>query len=172
MPFGLKNTPTIFPRVVVVAFKEYIHKFLEVYLDYWTVFGHVVCKQGLIVDPAKVVVILNLKVPRSVKQLCATLGHTCYYRKFIKSYAQIIAPMETLLKKDATYCLNDDCRKSLDVLKEKMASAPIMVFPEWDIEFHVHVDASCIALEAVLTQEGVEGMDHLIPFASRRLSKA
>ena len=33
MPFGLKNVPTIFSRVVVAAFKEYIHKFLEVYFD-------------------------------------------------------------------------------------------------------------------------------------------
>lgn len=39
MPFGLKNAPSIFSRVVVAAFKEFIHKFLEVYLDYWNVFG-------------------------------------------------------------------------------------------------------------------------------------
>ena len=30
MPFGLKNTPTIFSCVVIVVFKEFIHKFLEV----------------------------------------------------------------------------------------------------------------------------------------------
>jgi hypothetical protein len=53
-----------------------------------------------------------------------------------------------------------------------LASAPILVFPKWDVEFHVHVDASCIALGAVLTQEGGEGLDHPIAFASRRLSKA
>ena len=39
MPFGLKNASAIFLRVVVDAFKEFIHKFLEVYLDDWTVFG-------------------------------------------------------------------------------------------------------------------------------------
>jgi len=39
MPFGLKNALVIFSRVVVITFKEYIHKFLEVYLDDWTVFG-------------------------------------------------------------------------------------------------------------------------------------
>ena len=38
MPFGLKNAPAIFSRVVVVVLKEYIHKFLEVYFDDWTVF--------------------------------------------------------------------------------------------------------------------------------------
>jgi len=39
MSFGLKNAPTIFSRVVVAAFKEFIHKFVEVYFDDWTVFG-------------------------------------------------------------------------------------------------------------------------------------
>jgi len=34
IPFGLKNASAIFSRIIVVAFKEYIHKLLEVYLDY------------------------------------------------------------------------------------------------------------------------------------------
>jgi len=59
--------------------------------------------------------------------------------------------MEQLLKKDATYCWNEECNKSLETIKETMASAPILIFPKWDIEFHVHVDASCIALGEVLT---------------------
>jgi hypothetical protein len=106
MPFGMKNAPAIFSRVVVTTFKEFIHKFLKVYLDDWTVFSllkyhievlmlmldrcrqchislnskkfifcvpfgilldHVVCKHGLLVDPSKVVVILDLHPPTSVR---------------------------------------------------------------------------------------------------------
>ena len=73
-------------------------------VPFGTLLGHVVCKKGLMVDPAKIVVIVNLEALRNVKQLHATLGHTRYYRKIIKSYAQITAPMEKLLKKDATFC--------------------------------------------------------------------
>jgi hypothetical protein len=36
MLFGLKNEPTIFSRIVIDAFKEFIHQFVEVYLDNWT----------------------------------------------------------------------------------------------------------------------------------------
>ena len=39
MPFGLKSAPAMFSRVVISAFKEFIHKFLEVYFDDWTMFG-------------------------------------------------------------------------------------------------------------------------------------
>lgn len=76
--------------------------------------------------------------------------------------------MEQLLKKDATYFWNKECIKNLETLK---ASAPILVFPKWDVEFHVHVNVSCIMLGAVFTQEGTEGIDHPIAFGSHRLSK-
>jgi hypothetical protein len=39
MPFGLKNAPAIFSRVVIVVFKEFIHQFREVYLNDWTVYS-------------------------------------------------------------------------------------------------------------------------------------
>lgn len=40
------------------------------------------------------------------------------------------------------------------------------------MEFHVHVDASCIALGIVLAQPGAGEIDHPIAFASKKLSKA
>jgi hypothetical protein len=142
MPFALKKALVIFSRVVIASFKEFIHHFLEVYLDDWTIYsllkdhvellrmmlercrqcqislnikkcifgtpfgillGHIVCKQGLLVDPANTAVIVNLPPPKLVCQLRATLGHTCYYRKFIKGYAQITVSMEKLLKKDSNF---------------------------------------------------------------------
>jgi hypothetical protein len=161
MPFGLDNAPTIFSRVVIAAFKEFIHQFLEVYLDGWTIYsllkdhvkvlrmmleicrqchislniknfifgtpfgillGHIVCKQGVLVDPAKIAMIVNLPPPKLVHQLGETLGHTCYYMKFIKGYAQIIVAMEKLLRKDSKFQWNEDCQQGLDTLKEKMVS--------------------------------------------------
>jgi hypothetical protein len=106
MPFGLKNAPTMFFRVVVEAFEEFLHKFLEAYFDDWTVFSlmkdhieclrlmldkcrqchislnlkkciffspfgvllrHIVCKQGLLVDPSKIAIIVDLPPPTSVR---------------------------------------------------------------------------------------------------------
>jgi hypothetical protein len=39
--------------------------------------------------------------------------------------------------------------KGFDTLKEKMVTTPILVFPDWEKTFHVHVDASSIALGAI-----------------------
>ena len=79
--------------------------------------------------------------------------------------------MEKLLKKDVTFCWNEECQKRLDVLKENMVITPILVFPDWKKEFHVHVDASCIAVGEEITQASEGDLDHPIAFASRNLSK-
>ena len=80
--------------------------------------------------------------------------------------------MEKLLKKDATFFWDEECQHNLDLLKEKMVTTPILVFLDWKKEFHVHVDASCIALGVVLTQVDEGQMDHPIAFTSRKLSKS
>ena len=132
--------------------------------------GHTVCKHGLLVDPTKIAVIVNLQPPKTVRQLRATLGHTRYYKKIIKGYAQITAPMEKLLRKDTKFQWNDECQHGLDTLKENMVTSPILVFPYWENKFHVHVDASAIALGDILAQPGEGDLDHPIAFTSRKLS--
>jgi hypothetical protein len=71
--------------------------------------GHVVCKQVLLIDPIKIVVIVNLPPPKSVQQLKSTLGHT-WTLMCIRGYAQITASMEKLPKKDIKYQWNDECQ--------------------------------------------------------------
>ena len=58
--------------------------------------------------------------------------------------------MEKLLKRDVKFKWTQECEQSLDILKEKMVTAPILVFPDWKLPFHVHVDASSIALGIIL----------------------
>ena len=124
------------------------------------------------VDPVKIAIIVNLPPPNSVKQLRTTLGHTRYYRKLIKGYAQITEPTEKLLKCDVKFEWTQECQRSLDILKEKMVTTLILVFPDWKFPFHVHVDASSIALGIILAQPGEGGLDHSVAFVSRKISSA
>jgi hypothetical protein len=77
--------------------------------------------------------------------------------------------MEKLLRKDTKFQWNEDCQRSMDTLKEKMVTAPILVFPDWEKTFHVHVDALTIALGAILAHLGAGELDHPIAFSSRKL---
>jgi hypothetical protein len=60
----------------------------------------------------------------------------------------------------------------LDTLKENMVKSHILVFPYWENTFHVHVDASSIALGAIIAHPGARDLDHPIDFASIKLSKS
>jgi hypothetical protein len=65
MPFGLKNAPTIFSKVVVKSFKEFLHIYLEAYFDDWIVFNllqnHIECLRLMLDKCRKCHISLKLK---------------------------------------------------------------------------------------------------------------
>lgn len=65
MPFGLENVLLIFLQVAIATFKEFIHKFLEVYFDDWMMFmpvKHHVASLHLMLDTCqRYQIMLNLK---------------------------------------------------------------------------------------------------------------
>lgn len=74
------------------------------------------------------------------------------------------------MKKEVKFQWNERYQQNLDTLKHKLVTTSILIFPYWKKEFHVHVDASSIALGIVLSQLGEGGLDHPITFSSRKLS--
>ena len=134
--------------------------------------GHIVCKDGIKVDFAKIKIILDLKPPINPKQVRVLLGHTGYYRKFTRHYSDMTYPLEELLKEDQEFKWTEEFQISFDKLKRKLVEAPILKFPNWSTKFHVHIDASGIAIGAILTQPGDDGMDYPIVYSSRKLNKA
>ena len=51
--------------------------------------GHVVSKDGVATDPKKIEAVKEWRTPRNVKEVRSWLGMTGYYRRFMKSYAEI-----------------------------------------------------------------------------------
>jgi hypothetical protein len=60
----------------------------------------------------------------------------------------------------------------MDILKHNLVTAPILVFPDWQKEFHIHMDALSTVLDALLSHLGEGEIDHPIVFSSRKLSPA
>ena len=71
--------------------------------------GHVVCKEGIKVDIAKIKVIIDLKPPVNPKKIRIFLGHTGYHRKFIRHYLDITFLMEELLRIDVPFHWTKEC---------------------------------------------------------------
>ena len=82
--------------------------------------GNIVFKEGIKVEFAKIKIILNLKPPVSSKQVRVLLGHTGYYRKFIRYYSDMTYALEELLREDKEFDWIEECQLSFEKLKRKL----------------------------------------------------
>ena len=115
--------------------------------------GHVISGQGVQTDPKKIETMKDWPIPKNLKALKGFLGLTSYYRKFIKGYGQIAAPLTTLLKKNA-FEWTDKAEKAFEKLKEAISQPPVLALPDFKQGFVVECDVSGVRIGAILMQEG------------------
>ena len=82
--------------------------------------GHIVCKEGIKVDFAKIKIILDLKPPVNSKQVKVLLRHRGYYRKFIGYYLDMTYALEELLREDKEFNWTKECHISFEKPKRKL----------------------------------------------------
>ncbi|KAL0284755.1 UNVERIFIED_CONTAM: Retrovirus-related Pol polyprotein from transposon [Sesamum radiatum] len=126
--------------------------------------GHVVSKEGVQLDPAKVRAILEWRPLKNVSEVRSFLGLVGYYRRFVKDFSVVAKPLTNLLKKNAPFNWNDRCTQSFEELKKRLTSIPILTLPSGDGGYVVYTDASRQGLRCVLMQHG-----KVITYASRQL---
>ena len=123
------------------------------------VLGHIVSKNGIEVDKAKVELISNLPTSKCVRDIRSFLGHVGFYRRFIKDFRAIAGPLCTLLAKDVPFAWSQVCDDAFAKLKTMLVLPPIMC------------DASDYAIGAVLGQRE-DKKAFVIYYASKTLDSA
>ena len=77
-----------------------------------------------------------------------------YYRRFIKNFSQLVAPMTRLTRNEVKFEWNDSCEKAFQELKRRLTSAPIKIVLEMGQRYTVYSDASKDKLGCVWMQSG------------------
>jgi hypothetical protein len=85
--------------------------------------GHIVSAQGVSVDPGKIQATVDWPFPKNLKALRGFLGLTWYYRKFIKGYGSIAAPLTAMLRKNS-FSWSKPAEVAFQALKEAVTHAP------------------------------------------------
>ena len=107
--------------------------------------GHIINNEGIQPDPANIMKVQNWPTPRNATEVRAFLGLAAYYRKFIKGFARLAAPLNELTRKDVPFEWTTDCQFAYDTFKEKLTSPPLLGYPDFSKEFTLHADASLFA---------------------------
>ena len=145
-------------------------EFMKNELDF---LGLVVGKEGIRVNPKKVEVLKTWPKPKTLTEVRSFMGLLQFFRRFIKDFSKISAPLTNLTKKGVGIQKWDEsCDEAFDTLKEAITSAPVLVPPDWKKPFRGHIDASESAVGGTLTQLDDDGNERAIAFFSKKLSQA
>lgn len=85
------------------------------------------------------------------------LGVFGYHHMFIPGYANIVHPINDLLKKDALFEWTESHTTAMDQLAHAVATNPVLQWPNYKWPFFLEVDASQFATGAVLSQKDDQG---------------
>ena len=135
-----------------------------------TYLGHVFSAKGMSPDLKKTQAVVEWPQPTDVAAVRQFIGLASYYRHYIANFAQVAAPLHQLTQKCAPFHWNTDCENAFINLKNRLSTAPILSFSQFDSDaddFSLYTDASTVGVGTVMEQSG-----KVIAYASRSLTQA
>ena len=130
--------------------------------------GHVVSEKGLSMEQDKVKAIQDWPAPTNITGVRSFLGLAGYYRKFVRNFSRIAAPMTELEQKNQTFEWKKPQQNAFEELKKAITSAPILIAPDDTKPYVVTTDASGFAVGATLSQDHGRGQQP-IAFMSKKM---
>lgn len=133
--------------------------------------GYVISEQGIEPGTRKLDAINRYPVPNDIHELRRFLGMASFFRRFIRNYASIVAPLTKLTRKGQIFQWNEEQNDAFVEVKRSLMSKPVLKMYDPKAEkTELHTDASATGLGAMLLQSDDEGKLHPVYAISRRTS--
>lgn len=115
--------------------------------------GHILSREGVRADPAKIAVLQQWKFPEGRQAMQQFLGLANYFRRFVPNFSRIAAPLHHLTKKTVVYSKDPVYRTAFELLKQALAAPPVLAYPDPSLPYELISDASVTGCGAVLMQD-------------------
>jgi len=132
--------------------------------------GVVIGPRGIEMQKEKVEGVLNWPAPKNVKEVQKFLGLANYYRRFIKDFAKIAAPLHALVRKEQKWKWEKEQEETFGKLKEMFTTEPVLAIPDIDREMRVKADTSDYTTGEVLLLKCEDGKWRPVAFISKLLN--
>ena len=116
--------------------------------------GFVVSSKGIEVDEEKIKAIQEWPTLSSVNNFSSFHELTSFYRRFVKDFSTIAAPLTEVIKKNVTFKWGEEQENAFQLIKHKLTHAPLLALPNFSKMFEIECDASGVGIGVVLMQEG------------------
>ena len=131
--------------------------------------GHVIGPEGVHTDPSKVAVVREWPTPQSAEEVRKFLGLASYYRRFVKNFSTIAAPLNRLTEKGRKFAWSPACEDAFVTLRASLTTTPTLAFPDFSEDggqFTLDTDAIDTGIRAVLSKIGQDAAEHVIAYGS------
>ncbi|GBG61704.1 hypothetical protein CBR_g23219 [Chara braunii] len=130
--------------------------------------GHVISGDGLAPEAAKIAAIQEWPHPQTVRDVRSFMGLASYYRKFVRNFSAVAAPLTNLTKKDTPFLWSLHCQLAFTRLKKALTRAPVLKLPDPTLPFILTTNASRYGIGAVLQQDDGNGL-RPVEFMSKKI---
>jgi len=117
-----------------------------------TYLGYIITRDGIKPQPEKIQGILNMKQPKTQREVRRFVGMVNFYRDLYPKRAETLAPLTALCGQNKKFYWAAEHETAFNKIKEQMAQETMLTYPQFDQPFVVYTDASKKQIGGIVTQ--------------------